>query len=205
MYYFGFEIVRALTMRNIIFFNMTPFSTVKVHRHFGEMYWLHLQGRRVSETINQYEADGIIFFLETSDFKLNVKNKLFFGRSKLCWTVLQKLIEVLTLVTVKITIFWDVTLYSLVDRYQCFEGTFCFHFHGRIDGGNRFLRYVGAYLPNYTASHLRRQKPLVLLKKCSSWKLYSYVLGMWLFITIIVYIYPPLERCSEFEIWTYHK
>jgi hypothetical protein len=37
---------------------------------------------------------------------------------------------VLTAVTMKITVFWDVTPCSLVERYQCFGRTCCFHLKG---------------------------------------------------------------------------
>lgn len=41
--------------------------------------------------------------------------------------------------TVKVMVFWDVMVCSLVYRYQCYGGT---HFQSRS---------VGTYLPNYNA------------------------------------------------------
>jgi hypothetical protein len=40
-------------------------------------------------------------------------------------------IEVATAVTVKITVCWDKTPYSLVDAYQCFRGAWCHNHEGR--------------------------------------------------------------------------
>jgi hypothetical protein len=39
--------------------------------------------------------------------------------------------EVLTTVNMKITVFWDVVMHSLVNRYPRFGGTCCFHLQGR--------------------------------------------------------------------------
>lgn len=41
-------------------------------------------------------------------------------------------IWVLRMVTVKITVFWDVTPRRLVAHYQCVGGTCCLHLKGRI-------------------------------------------------------------------------
>jgi ferredoxin len=45
-----------------------------------------------------------------------------------------------------ILIFWVVPSYGLVDRYQCFGGTYCLHFQGSYfspeDGGSMFLGNV---------------------------------------------------------------
>jgi hypothetical protein len=70
--------------------------------------------------------------------------------------------KVFTVMNIKIMVFWDVTLCSLVNRYQSFGGTLCLHLHYFYpkDCGRRFLQNGDTYLPNYTASHLRR--PLFL-------------------------------------------
>jgi hypothetical protein len=70
--------------------------------------------------------------------------------------------EVITSVTMKITVFWDVMLCSLVDRYFSEGRPVSFYRVGEAfcpeDGGSRFLRNVGNDLPiNYTASHSKRQ------------------------------------------------
>jgi hypothetical protein len=60
-------------------------------------------------------------------------------------------LEVLMGVTMKITVVWDVTPRSLVDRYQ----------HAKVenteDGGSRFLQNTDTYLSNYKVSHPGRQ------------------------------------------------
>jgi hypothetical protein len=40
--------------------------------------------------------------------------------------------EVLTAVTMKISVFWDVTMRSLVDIHRCFERTFCIYEYTRL-------------------------------------------------------------------------
>jgi len=55
----------------------------------------------------------------------------------------------ITAVTVKIISM----LYSLVYSNQCFVGTWCLHLKA---GGSTFFRNIGTYLPNYTASYLRK-------------------------------------------------
>jgi hypothetical protein len=40
--------------------------------------------------------------------------------------------EVLTAMSLKITVLWDVTLYSLIDRYRRFGGKCCLRLHGRV-------------------------------------------------------------------------
>jgi hypothetical protein len=49
--------------------------------------------------------------------------------------------EVLTVVTTKITVFWDLTLYNLVDDHQYLGGTCCLHLHSYLlkMPGIRFL------------------------------------------------------------------
>jgi hypothetical protein len=54
----------------------------------------------------------------------------------------------------QITVFWDVTLCSLTDRYHCSEGTWGLP----ARGGSRFLQNTSNYVPNYMVSHLRRHQ-----------------------------------------------
>jgi hypothetical protein len=46
-----------VSRNSIIFRGASPCSSMKFHRHFGETYRLHLQGRRGSQTWNQQEAN----------------------------------------------------------------------------------------------------------------------------------------------------
>jgi hypothetical protein len=43
-------------MKNPIFWDITPYSPLKVNRRFGGTDYLHSQGRRISQASNQYEA-----------------------------------------------------------------------------------------------------------------------------------------------------
>jgi hypothetical protein len=69
-------------------------------------------------------------------------------------------------VTTKITVFWDVTLCNLVDRYWCFRGICYLSLQGRKvcpeDGGSTGL-------PKYMASHPRRQYLQVAYISKHSW------------------------------------
>jgi hypothetical protein len=56
--------------------------------------------------------------------------------------------QVLTVASMKITIFWDVALCSLVEVYQHFRGSYCLHHHRPV---------VGKDIPDYMAQHPRRQ------------------------------------------------
>jgi hypothetical protein len=46
----------ASNVKSPIFWDITPFSPLKVKRHFGGKCSLHLQGRRISQVRNQHEA-----------------------------------------------------------------------------------------------------------------------------------------------------
>jgi len=53
--------------------------------------------------------------------------------------------------TVEVTLFWDVTLHSVADMYQCFKGTCCFHLQSK-----RWSQLVPLkhqyYLPDYAVT-----------------------------------------------------
>jgi hypothetical protein len=51
-----FEILTALVMKSTIFWHITPCSPLKVNKYFGAICHFQLQGRRISQTINQREA-----------------------------------------------------------------------------------------------------------------------------------------------------
>jgi hypothetical protein len=53
---FGFEVLTAVEMKILFFWDITPYSPVKVNRHFGGTNSPYLQGRRVSQARNQREV-----------------------------------------------------------------------------------------------------------------------------------------------------
>jgi hypothetical protein len=57
----GFEILRAVTMENVIFWGVKPCSLV-VYRRFGGTYYLHRLGPRESQGSNKEEASIVVFF-----------------------------------------------------------------------------------------------------------------------------------------------
>lgn len=64
--------------------------------------------------------------------------------------------EILTTVTVKSTIFWDVTPPNLVEIHPCFRGTYC-------------LRNFGWLLPHYAVLHHRRPHFSGFFMLCPQW------------------------------------
>jgi hypothetical protein len=54
----GFEVLTAVVMKSIIFWDITRCSPLEVSRRFGGTCRLHLQGRRISQARNQREAGG---------------------------------------------------------------------------------------------------------------------------------------------------
>jgi hypothetical protein len=50
-----FEVLTAMTMQISIFFDITPYSPLKVNRRFGVTCLLHLQRRRIRQGRNQLE------------------------------------------------------------------------------------------------------------------------------------------------------
>jgi hypothetical protein len=60
--------------------------------------------------------------------------------------------EVLTVLSIEITVFWDMMPCSLVCTYHCFGGTCFFH---PYFGSRGFPCRVGAYLPYYSASYTK--------------------------------------------------
>jgi hypothetical protein len=70
--------------------------------------------------------------------------------------VMEKMIfEVLTEVTMEITVFLDTTSCSRVEIYQHGTITYYLYFYPE-DGESRWFRNIGKYLPDYTMSHPRR-------------------------------------------------
>jgi hypothetical protein len=61
----------------------------------------------------------------------------------------------------KITVSRDVKPSSLIDNYQRLEGTFFTNIFYPEYGTSKYLRNFGKYIPDYTASHCRRQYNLI--------------------------------------------
>jgi hypothetical protein len=64
----------------------------------------------------------------------------------------------LILMTIMITVLWDVRPRRLGEIYQPFEGTICLHFQDRKlffpeDGGSKFLQNINNFLSDYTRHH----------------------------------------------------
>jgi hypothetical protein len=65
--------------------------------------------------------------------------------------------QVFTAVSMKMTVFWGVVPFSLVEIDQHFRGAYCLHDQGGDDGGSKHLWNVSRFLWDYTAAHPRRQ------------------------------------------------
>jgi hypothetical protein len=52
----GFEVLTAVVMKSTLFWDITPYSLLKVNRRFGETYRLHLQVWRIIRARNQRES-----------------------------------------------------------------------------------------------------------------------------------------------------
>jgi hypothetical protein len=84
--------------------------------------------------------------------------------------------EVVTAVTVKITVLWDVTSCNLIETYRRFGGRqsiFELQECSEIEGCT-FLQNVGIFLPHYTAPYPRRRLSylgyiLVVCRLCSTY------------------------------------
>jgi hypothetical protein len=53
-----FVVLTVVTVKSSVFYDITPFSPVEVHRRFGGKYRKHLQGRKVNQSRNQKLTDG---------------------------------------------------------------------------------------------------------------------------------------------------
>jgi hypothetical protein len=78
--------------------------------------------------------------------------------------------EVLTVASMKMTVFWILEPCSLVDIYQCFRGACCHHYQGLDDTGSRHLRNVSELLPDYMVQQPRRQ-PTTNVDQCCTLRL----------------------------------
>jgi hypothetical protein len=68
----GFQVLTAVVMKSSIFWDITPYSPLKVNRRFGVTGCLHLQGRRINQAINQREADFSVYYLLHAGFLLGL-------------------------------------------------------------------------------------------------------------------------------------
>jgi hypothetical protein len=62
----GFEVLTAVVMKSSIFWHITSCSSLKVNRHFGGTYYLHLQGQRISQEISTNETLFVTCFMLVS-------------------------------------------------------------------------------------------------------------------------------------------
>jgi hypothetical protein len=67
----------------------------------------------------------------------------------------------------EVTVFRNVTPYSVVDVYQRFRGTYCTSIYHAEDRGSRLLLNVSSYLPNHSVTS---QKTVADGKTDRRWK-----------------------------------
>jgi hypothetical protein len=59
--YVQFEVFTAVVMKSSTFWDITPYSPLKVNRRFGRIYRLHLQGIIISQARDLCEAICLFF------------------------------------------------------------------------------------------------------------------------------------------------
>jgi hypothetical protein len=114
--------------------------------------WQSKTSRKEEET----GSDQTLGQLQSFDYKMFVFPVGFPKTYVSCYIRFQ----VITLVTRKITVFWNLTLCSLLELCKSFDGSLCLHIQGRRllyheDGSSSGLRNVGNFPPCYMASYLR--------------------------------------------------
>jgi hypothetical protein len=62
-------------MKSYIFWDIAPYNTLKVNRHFGGIYCLNLQGRRISQARNQHENMLAACFMLVVTEQIGLSNK----------------------------------------------------------------------------------------------------------------------------------
>jgi hypothetical protein len=55
-FYVGSEVLTAVVIRSSIFWDIRPYSPLKVNRRFGGTCRLHFQGRKISQARNHLES-----------------------------------------------------------------------------------------------------------------------------------------------------
>lgn len=121
----------------------------------GIQYWL--LWRRYS-AISIYNSFKFRSNLELQNFQER------FGTRDFVQNPLYLRFEVAIVMTIE-SVFWYMTPYNLVDMCECIWETCCLYFRDRnviiffypVDGDSKFIHKVYMHLPNYTASHSRRQ------------------------------------------------
>jgi hypothetical protein len=68
-----------------------------------------------------------------------------------------KIFQVLTAVGMKITVFWDTALCSLIKLEQCFRGAYCLHNHRTDDGYSKHLSNNNIF-PGYQPCQLVKRR-----------------------------------------------
>jgi hypothetical protein len=76
----GFEILTAVTVTSIVFWDVTPCSIVEVYWCFGGALCLHLQGRRVKQADNKF---CLILALHTFGIHFDLED----GGSTFLWNI----------------------------------------------------------------------------------------------------------------------
>jgi hypothetical protein len=95
-----------MTMRRTIFRDVTPCSLVKIHRSFGSMYCLHLQGRWVNQRSKQqqgrlFSACILLAWLNSSTLKTEAAYSIETSVNYY-WSTLRHILEHSTLLSINI-------------------------------------------------------------------------------------------------------
>jgi hypothetical protein len=53
----GFKVLTAVVMKSSINWDISPYSPLTMYRRFGRVCRFHLQDQRISQAINQHDAD----------------------------------------------------------------------------------------------------------------------------------------------------
>jgi hypothetical protein len=78
--------------------------------------------------------------------------------------VINVIFHVLTVASMKKTVFWVVAPCGMVDTDWCFRWAYCLEHQGDDDRGTKHLWNIGKLLPDYTLLHPRRQSSVMNLR-----------------------------------------
>jgi hypothetical protein len=118
----------AVVMKSYVFWNIMPYSPLKLNRRFGGICHLHFQGRRIKEIRIQHEAsnklpcsieDGGQMFLRNVCWRPTDYTTLYPGRykaSEILWVVVKKerLTNYIKVNTLAFAIVW-LALYTVLN------------------------------------------------------------------------------------------